>query len=118
MASREELTEKKEFTTETRRAQREKTMRNIVILITCIGMIAVLSISTRSQTKAQKVEVNKLIGTYSAKTINALNKNRERFKYKSENKNIFWADINDDGEFDAIVEIFGNLHANLLQHAR
>ena len=23
-----------------------------------------------------------------------------------ENKNIFWADINDDGEFDAIVEIF------------
>ena len=81
-------------------------MRNIVILITCIVMIAVLSISTRSQTKAQKVEVHKLIGTYSAKTINALNKNKERSKYKSENKNIFWADINDDGEFDAIVEIF------------
>ncbi len=81
-------------------------MRNVVILITCIGMIVVLSVSTWDQTKAQKIEVNKLIRTYSAKKITALNKNRERFKYKSENKNVFWADINDDGEFDAIVEIF------------
>ncbi|MBC7899705.1 MAG: hypothetical protein H7070_06590 [Saprospiraceae bacterium] len=81
-------------------------MRNRIILLTCVVMIVVLSVSTSSQTKAQKVEINKLIGIYSAKTITALNKNRERFKYKSENKNVFWADINDDGEFDAIAEIF------------
>ncbi len=71
------------------------------------------------QAKAEQKasNLNTLINQYAANTIQALSKQEAKssgFKYSVSDKNTFNADMNGDGEFDAIVEIFfcetGNCH--------
>ncbi|MGC2236130.1 MAG: VCBS repeat-containing protein [Pyrinomonadaceae bacterium] len=81
-------------------------MNNLTLFIICLVLIFFLGISVQGQTKAQKTTLNKAIGTYAAKTIKALNKNGDSFKYSLTNKNVFYNDLDGDGEFDAVVEMF------------
>jgi hypothetical protein len=64
------------------------------------------SISVSGQTKVQKTALNKLIVAYGSKTIKSLNKNKYHYKYTLDNKNIFFSDLDGDGDFEAIVELF------------
>ncbi len=69
-------------------------------------LIVLFSVLVKGQNKEQKAALNKAVGIYANKTIKVLNKNEDSFKYSLSNKNIFYSDINGDGEFDAIVEMF------------
>jgi hypothetical protein len=69
-------------------------------------LLLICAISIIGQTKNQKATLNKAIKNYAAKTIKVLNKNSQSFKYSLTNKNIFYNDIDNDGDFDAIVELF------------
>jgi hypothetical protein len=58
------------------------------------------------QIQNSKAILEKSISDYSSRTIKVLNKNDTNFKFKVENKNIFYDDLDNDGDFDAVVEIF------------
>jgi hypothetical protein len=81
-------------------------MKILQVLTFCIGFLILLSVTGIGQTKAQKIALNKSISVYAAKTIKTLNNNNDSFKYKLTNRNIFYNDLDSDGEFDAIVELF------------
>ena len=69
-------------------------------------VLFVCSTSVLGQSKNQKASLNKAIKTYATKTIRVLNGKSDSFKYSLTNKNIFYNDIDDDGDFDAVVELF------------
>jgi hypothetical protein len=46
------------------------------------------------------------INAYAARTIRNLNRTGSMGRYKVENKNTFHSDVDGDGDFDAVVEIF------------
>ncbi len=69
-------------------------------------LISLLTIGTNAQTQSQKSAINKLTAAFSSRTIVRLNRNRYSYKYKLERKNVFYGDLNNDGQFDAVVELF------------
>lgn len=80
--------------------------------------ILVFSVTLSFGQVKKKSNLKSLINQYEANTVRALNKQDAKyngFKYRVSSKNIFNADVNGDGEFDAVVEIFfcetGNCHA-------
>lgn len=81
-------------------------MRHLNFLTIYLVLLISFSISVSGQTKFQKTALNKLIADYASKTIKLLNKNKESYKYTLDNKNIFFSDLDGDGDFEAIAELF------------
>lgn len=75
-----------------------------------IGLAVLVLSLTVSFGQAKKTSnLKSLVNQYAENTIRALNKKDAKgngFKYKIINKNTFNADVNGDGKFDAIVEMF------------
>jgi hypothetical protein len=83
-------------------------MKNLWQLLVCLAIL-VLSVTVSFGQTKKKSNLNSLINQYAANTVRVLNKqngNDPDFKYGVSNKNTFNADVNGDGEFDAIVELF------------
>lgn len=76
------------------------------LLIFPFSLIIIFSYFAFGQTKDSKIRLDKLIDNYSSQTIKVLNKNDDDFKYAVDNKNTFYDDLDSDGDFDAIVEVF------------
>jgi len=91
-------------------------MKNLWQLSACLTVLVFCVIVSFGQAKKTS-DLKSLINQYAVNTVRALNKQSAKysgFKYSVSNKNTFNADVNGDGEFDAIVEIFfcetGNCH--------
>jgi hypothetical protein len=83
-------------------------MKNLWQLLACLAILVLCITVSSGQTK-KKTNLKSLINQYAANTVRVLNKrdgNDPNFKYSVSNKNTFYADVNGDGVFDAIVEIF------------
>ena len=92
-------------------------MKNLWQLSACLAVLIFSVTVSFGQTKKTS-NLKSLINQYAANTVRALNKQDVKyngFKYSVNNTNTFNADVNGDGEFDAIVEIFfcetGSCHA-------
>jgi hypothetical protein len=83
-------------------------MKNLWQLSLCLAILVFGVTVSFGQTK-KKSNLKSFINQYAANTARALNKqngNDPNFKYSVSNTNTFNADVNGDGEFDAIVEMF------------
>ena len=95
-------------------------MKNLIPRLLCLTVVLWANSATSfGQASAAKKtrDLKTLINQYAANTIRTLNAQDAKyggFKYSVSDKNIFNADMNGDGEFDAVVEIFfcetGNCH--------
>lgn len=81
-------------------------MKYINFLTIYFILIICFSILVSGQNKSQKTALNKLLGAYATKTVKSLNNNRDSFRYSLENKNTFYSDLDNDGDFDAVAELF------------
>lgn len=79
-------------------------MRKLFLLIPFLAFVC--STVAFGQIQSNKLNLDSLIKDYSSRTIKALNKKDSDFRYAVTNKNIFYSDLDEDGDFDAIVEIF------------
>lgn len=83
-------------------------MKNLCQLSVCFAILLLSSTVSFGQAKKTS-NLKSLINQYAANTVRALNKQDAKyngFKYSVSNTNTFNADVNGDGEFDAIVEMF------------
>jgi hypothetical protein len=83
-------------------------MKNLYQLSICFAILLLSSTVSFGQVKKTS-NLKSLINQYAANTVRALNKQDAKyngFKYSVSNTNTFNADVNSDGDFDAIVEMF------------
>lgn len=72
-----------------------------LILLAICSAFAVGQKTTRTTSNLKTV-----INQYATRTIRTLNRAGSMGRYKVENKNTFRSDVDGDGDFDAVVEIF------------
>lgn len=82
-------------------------MKNTITLFFCLLSLTICSNIVLGQSKSKKSNNLKLsVNQYAAKVIQSLNKSGSMGKYRVKGKNTFNDDIDGDGDFDAIVELF------------
>jgi hypothetical protein len=82
-------------------------MKNTITLFFCLLLLTVCSTFASGQTKSKRASnLKTVINQYAAKTVRTLNRTGSMGKYKVENKSTFNSDVDGDGDFDAVVEIF------------
>ncbi len=83
-------------------------MKKLWQLSACLAVL-VFSLTVSFGQAKKTINLKSLINQYAANTVRALNKQHAKyngFKYSVSNTNTFNADVNGDGEFDAVVEMF------------
>ncbi len=82
-------------------------MKNTITFFFCLLLLIVCSTFAQGQAKSKKTNnLKTVVNQYAAKTIRNLNRTGSMGRYKVENKNTFNSDLDGDGDFDAVVEIF------------
>lgn len=82
-------------------------MKNTIAFFFCLLLLTACSTFALGQAKSKKTNnLKTVVNQYAAKTVRNLNSTGSMGKYKVENKNTFNSDVDGDGDFDAVVEIF------------